>query len=125
LSAGEERRSLVLERVSALGVGEARTFAFDRGGHPEQGFLLRLATGFVAYVNRCPHWHVDLDYGEGRFYDAELDRIFCTTHGALFVPQTGRCDAGPCVGESLEPVTVVITGDDAEVLLPASPRIVG
>jgi nitrite reductase/ring-hydroxylating ferredoxin subunit len=45
---------------------------------------------------------VDLDYGVGDFYDGELDRIVCKNHGALFHPQTGFCEWGPCTGHSLE-----------------------
>ncbi len=80
--------------------------------------MLRLSSGWVAFVNRCPHWGVDLDYGDERFYDAELHRIYCTTHGALFVPETGRCDAGPCTGAGLEVLTVRVEGDLAQITIP-------
>lgn len=99
--------------VTELGEGQARKFQFEREGQRQEGFVLRTASGFVAYHNRCPHWGVDLDMGEGRFYSALTDRIFCSSHGALFVPSTGYCDAGPCAGDSLERFELTLDGSDA------------
>jgi nitrite reductase/ring-hydroxylating ferredoxin subunit len=99
--------------ITALACGEARKFEFEREGQRQEGFILRIATGFVAYHNRCPHWGVDLDMGEGRFYSGLTDRIFCSSHGALFVPSTGYCDAGPCAGDSLERFEIKMDGADA------------
>jgi nitrite reductase/ring-hydroxylating ferredoxin subunit len=58
---------------------------------------------------------VDLDLGFGDFYAADLDRIVCKNHGALFHPQTGQCTAGPCAGMFLERFEVTLEGDDALV----------
>ena len=99
--------------VTTLAPGQARKFEFEREGQRQHGFVLRLASGFVAYHNRCPHWGVDLDMGEGRFYSELTGRIFCSSHGALFVPSTGYCDAGPCAGDSLERFELALDGDDA------------
>ena len=104
-----------LSGISSLADGEARVFAFRRGDVDEQAFLLRLGDDLVAYVNRCPHWNVDLDLGDERFYAADLDRIYCKNHGALFLPRTGECVVGPCVGSRLEPLAVVVEGDAAVV----------
>jgi nitrite reductase/ring-hydroxylating ferredoxin subunit len=101
-----------------LGHGESRAFSFQRGPRPEQGFVLRWGDELVAYVNRCPHWGVELDLGDERFYAADIDRIYCTTHGALFRPATGECDAGPCSGDSLEALPFRLEGDDAVVTIP-------
>jgi nitrite reductase/ring-hydroxylating ferredoxin subunit len=104
--------------VAALAHGEARTFHFRRDGIAHEAFVLRLGEGFFAYLNRCPHWHVDLDLGDGRFYDDALDRIYCKNHGALFQPDTGECDSGPCFGDSLERYPVRLDGADAIVAVP-------
>lgn len=68
-----------------------------------------------AFANSCPHWSVDLDLGSGGFYDAELDRVVCRNHGALFHPATGFCDWGPCSGRSLERFELSLDGNDALV----------
>ena len=99
--------------LAELALFESQKLEFEREGQRQEGFILRLADGLVAYHNRCPHWGVDLDMGEGRFYSQLTQRIFCSSHGALFVPNTGYCDAGPCAGESLERFPLEIDGDDA------------
>jgi nitrite reductase/ring-hydroxylating ferredoxin subunit len=101
--------------ATALGVGQTRTFNYERVGRACEGFLLRHASGFFAFANACPHWNVDLDLGFGDFYDADDDRIFCRNHGALFLPTTGECTAGPCAGLFLERFPVELEGDDALV----------
>jgi nitrite reductase/ring-hydroxylating ferredoxin subunit len=58
---------------------------------------------------------VDLDLGFGDFYAEDLDRIVCKNHGALFIPQTGECSAGPCAGMFLERFEVVLEGNDAVI----------
>jgi nitrite reductase/ring-hydroxylating ferredoxin subunit len=107
-----------LAGAAALAHGDSRTFVFDRAGKPFEGFLLRHALGFFAYANSCPHWNVDLDLGFGDFYDADADRIFCRNHGALFLPDTGECIAGPCAGLFLEPFEVQLDGADVVVTVP-------
>lgn len=95
-------RELRLEGLQGLAPGEARKFSFRRGGEDLEGFVMRHDDGLFAYVNRCPHWGVDLDMGDGHFYAPKVDRIYCKNHGALFQPRTGLCDDGPCAGLSLE-----------------------
>jgi nitrite reductase/ring-hydroxylating ferredoxin subunit len=107
-----------LAGAATLAQGESLTFVFDRAGKPFEGFVLRHALGFFAYANRCPHWNVDLDLGFGEFYDADTDRIFCRNHGALFLPDTGECTAGPCAGLFLEPFDVQLDDQDVVVTVP-------
>jgi nitrite reductase/ring-hydroxylating ferredoxin subunit len=114
-----------IEGVGALAHGAARTFTFERGGHEHQAFLLRHGAGFVAYVNRCPHWGVDLDLGEGRFYAPRLDRIYCRNHGALFDVHHGTCVAGPCIGQALERLDLTLDGDAVVIEVTDLPELRG
>jgi nitrite reductase/ring-hydroxylating ferredoxin subunit len=100
-----------------LTLGASQVFELEHRGEVLQGFLLQHSAGLFAYVNRCPHWAVDLDLGDGRFYDAELDRIYYKNHGALFRVPDGMCEHGPCLGRALEPVAVEVEGDDVWVSL--------
>lgn len=102
---------------ASLAEGQSKTFSYERRGSAYEGFLLHHRTGFFAYANLCPHWSVDLDLGFGDFYAADLDRIVCKNHGALFSPETGECTAGPCAGMFLERFEVRLEGDDALVLV--------
>lgn len=92
---------LLLRDVQSLLEGETRLFRYRVGTRLQEAFLLRHGGELRAYANICPHWNVDLDLGDGRFFDPEQDRLYCKTHGATFLPATGRCDAGPCLGASL------------------------
>jgi nitrite reductase/ring-hydroxylating ferredoxin subunit len=104
--------------VARLSHGESLRFNFKRGKLREEGFVLRWGEGLYAFANSCPHWSVDLDYGSGDFYDVELERIVCRNHGALFHPQTGFCEWGPCTGLSLERFELTPEGSDAVVHIP-------
>jgi nitrite reductase/ring-hydroxylating ferredoxin subunit len=110
--------SIRVAGAAMLQHGESLRFAFTRGGLAMEGFVLRWRDGLYAFANSCPHWSVDLDYGMGDFYDAELDRIVCKNHGALFQPQTGFCEWGPCTGHSLERFELSTEGEDAVVSVP-------
>jgi nitrite reductase/ring-hydroxylating ferredoxin subunit len=110
-----------LEGLQSLAPGQARKFRFRRDGEDVEGFIMRHGDGLVAYVNRCPHWGVDLDMGEGTFYAPKVDRILCRNHGALFEPHSGYCDNGPCAGASLEPLRLRFEGDVVVVHVGARP----
>ncbi len=98
-----------------LAPGDARTFEVEHDGERRQGFVLCHAGGLFAFLNRCPHWGVDLDLGDERFYAEDIDRIYCKTHGALFRVLDGVCDSGPCHGEALDRFRVEREGDDVWV----------
>ena len=104
-----------------LAVGTSATFEFEHGGEALEGFVLRHGAGLFAYVNRCPHWAVDLDLGDGRFYAADLDLIYCKNHGALFRVTDGVCVSGPCLGRALEPLSIEVDGADVWVSMDPTP----
>jgi nitrite reductase/ring-hydroxylating ferredoxin subunit len=104
--------------AARLAPGQSQTFALVCGVELVPGFLLcHASAGLVAYLNRCPHWSVDLDLGDGRFYAEDIDRIYCKNHGALFRVADGVCDHGPCLGKSLVRCAVELEGNDAWVSL--------
>ncbi|QJD60285.1 Rieske (2Fe-2S) protein [Pseudomonas sp. gcc21] len=53
------------------------------------------------YENRCPHRGIPLEWTPDQFLDSSGRLIQCATHGALFLPESGECIAGPCSGDSL------------------------
>ena len=61
-------------------------------------------------MNACPHLGVALDGSPGRFLTGDGERIACSTHGALFRVEDGRCLSGPCAGDRLEQVPATIQG---------------
>jgi len=108
-------RRLRVVNTAGLAHGEARVFELERDGEKLAGFVIRHGTGLFAYANVCPHWHIDLDLGDGHFYAADVDRIFCKNHAALFRVEDGVCDFGPCIGDALQSFRVEPDGEDAWV----------
>jgi nitrite reductase/ring-hydroxylating ferredoxin subunit len=67
------------------------------------------------YFNVCPHAGRRLDYVPGKFL-VRNGQIICAAHGATFTAESGDCTAGPCRGDRLRPVPVVVV--DGAVRLP-------
>lgn len=74
-------------------------------------FLIRKDGQVFGYLNRCPHTGVNLDWQPHQFLDITEGFIQCATHGALFRIEDGYCLRGPCAGQSLESIDVVLEGD--------------
>ncbi|MDX1817563.1 MAG: Rieske (2Fe-2S) protein [Marinobacter sp.] len=70
-------------------------------GMPLTGFLFLEQGRAKAYLNQCPHLGIELNWMPGRFRDSDGHFIQCSTHGALFKPDSGECIAGPCQGDAL------------------------
>jgi nitrite reductase/ring-hydroxylating ferredoxin subunit len=86
--------------------GDGVRFVVQRAGGPHPAFAIRFGGMVYAYLNRCAHVGVELDWQPGRFFDADGMVLICSTHGALYDPATGDCRGGPCRGAGLEPVAV-------------------
>ncbi len=73
-------------------------------------FVIRLGAGVRGYVNECPHQGVPLDWRPDVFLSVDKSVIQCSTHGAQFRIEDGKCLAGPCLGSALRPVPVAVAG---------------
>jgi len=78
-------------------------------------FVVRYDYQYFAYLNRCGHIAVQLDYVPGEFFSDNGDTLICATHGAEYAPDTGACLGGPCFGVGLEPLSIV--ENDGELFL--------
>ncbi len=85
---------------------------------PMTGFVFLDSTMPRAYLNRCPHMGIELNWMPGRFMDADNLFLQCSTHGALFKSGDGECIAGPCQGDALTALDIRETGVMLEVRLP-------
>jgi nitrite reductase/ring-hydroxylating ferredoxin subunit len=70
------------------------------------GFVVRYGGKLHAYLNRCAHVPIELDWAEGEFFESSGLYLMCSTHGAIYVPESGFCAGGPCKGGRLRPITV-------------------
>ena len=106
---------LDLERVVCrlADLEEHGSLAFTVGGGdwPLRGFVVRSGNEVRGYVNHCPHAGHPLNLRPHRFLTADRAMILCSSHGALFEKDAGRCLAGPCAGEQLRAVPLEVLGD--------------
>ena len=77
-----------------------RAVGFDVMYHGQacRAFAVRYNGQVHAYLNRCSHVPMEMDYQPDRFFDSTGHWLICATHGATYHPETGRCAAGPCRG---------------------------
>ena len=87
--------------------GDGLRFPVHYKGREEPGFVIRFRGRVYAYLNRCSHVPVEMDWQEGRFFDFSGLYLVCATHGALYAPETGACLGGRCNGKGLTSLAVV------------------
>ncbi len=86
--------------------GDGVRFEVERGGERMSAFAIRYEGVAHAYLNRCAHVGVELDWQPGKFFDSEGLVLICSSHGAYYGASTGTCLGGPCNGGGLEKLTV-------------------
>src|ERR1700748_897460 len=106
-----------VEKAADLKQGETRVFRFPSKYGDLEGFVIHYNGNFYAYENRCRHWPIPLDFGDGEFYYKHFDRIVCKSHGAEYDPESGICSAGPCQGEALTRFNLILEGEDAIIIV--------
>lgn len=78
--------------------GRAVPFDVMYGGQTCRAFAVRFEGQPHAYLNRCTHVAMEMDYQPDRFFDDTGRWLLCATHGAAYAPDTGECAGGPCNG---------------------------
>ena len=73
-------------------------FDVQYAGQTCRAFAIRFEGQPHAYLNRCTHVAMEMDYQPDRFFDSTGNWLICATHGAMYQPQTGACLGGPCRG---------------------------
>ena len=72
----------------------------------------------VTGVQRCALPISPLDLWPNEFLTEDGRAFVCSTHGALFEPDTGLCTAGPCAGDRLAPLPLALEGETLVVRCP-------
>lgn len=78
--------------------GRAHAFDVVYAGQVWRAFAIRFEGRPHAYLNRCTHVPMEMDYQEGQFFDDSGNWLLCSTHGAAYAPDSGACVGGPCRG---------------------------
>ncbi len=73
-------------------------------GRTVPAFAVRYDGKVHAYLNRCAHVAMELDWRPGEFFDQSGLYLMCATHGAMYAPESGHCLGGPCRGGALIPL---------------------
>jgi len=89
--------------------GKGIRFPLTAGGEDATGFVVRYGGQVHAYLNRCAHVPIELDWKEGEFFESSGLYLMCSTHGAIYAPESGKCEGGPCRGGRLRPIDVFET----------------
>lgn len=97
----------VLCRLEEIPDGGARGLELPDG---TPVVAVRRGAAVHVYVDRCPHTGVTLAWRPDDFLTPKGDLIRCATHDARFRIEDGLCVAGPCAGDALERVPVVVRG---------------
>ena len=97
--------------ATELPAGRTAVFRLTCGGRTVHGFAVNHEGRPHAYVNSCPHVGTPLDLFPNEFLDEEGRLLVCSTHGALFEPDSGFCIGGPCAGDHLAPLPMRVEGD--------------
>ena len=96
--------------VGELAPGRSKKFTVNDDEPRLEAVLLNYRGDFYAYVNRCPHVGISLDWVENQFFTVDGRYLTCANHGATFEPATGECLWGPCVGAALQSVPLEMEG---------------
>ncbi|MBX3609118.1 MAG: Rieske 2Fe-2S domain-containing protein [Hydrogenophaga sp.] len=78
--------------------GRGVSFDVNYAGQTCRAFAIRYRGEAHAYLNRCTHVAMELDWQPDQFFDDSAQWLLCATHGAAYAPDTGECRGGPCRG---------------------------
>ncbi len=81
--------------VARLAPGDSLKFMLPIRGADEECFLINFGGEYFAYVNRCRHVPMAMDWVDNQFFVEEGRYLMCQTHNAYYEPSTGECIAGP------------------------------
>ena len=112
---------VVVARVGDLAPGQTKKFFLRCEGREEECFLVNHEGRLFAYVNRCCHVPMTMDWIDNQFLTEDKRYILCATHGACYEPETGQCVVGPPLGKFLEAVRLVIRDENVFAILPGKP----
>ncbi len=100
--------SVVVAKLADLPPGTSKKFYLSIDGREEECFAVNHRGELHAYVNRCCHVPMSLDWVDNRFFSEDKKYLVCATHGACYLPDTGECVTGPPLGKMLSRVELTI-----------------
>lgn len=75
--------------------GQSMKFLMPIRGAEEECFVINFRGHLHAYVNRCRHVPMAMDWVDNQFFAERGRYLMCQTHNAYYEPASGECVAGP------------------------------
>jgi nitrite reductase/ring-hydroxylating ferredoxin subunit len=94
----EEALQALCNSGDLLDGGAAVPFDVVYAGQMCRAFAIRFKGRAHAFLNRCSHVAMEMDWQPNRFFDDSGHWLLCSTHGAVYEPSSGECRGGPCRG---------------------------
>jgi nitrite reductase/ring-hydroxylating ferredoxin subunit len=110
-----ESKRAVCKSNALVDGGQGIRFQLPELDDRATGFVVRYQGEVFAYVNKCAHVPIELDWNEGDFFDMSKHYLICSTHGAHYNVQSGYCVMGPCKGRKLQEIEVTEVNDEVWV----------
>lgn len=82
-------------RTDEIDPGTSTKFIMPIRGIDQECFIINYRGHFHAFVNRCRHVPMAMDWVDNQFFAEEGRYLMCQTHNAYYEPDTGECIAGP------------------------------
>ena len=79
----------------AVKPGASIKFLIPIRGVDEECFVINYHGHLHAYVNRCRHVPMAMDWVDNQFFAEHGRYLMCQTHNAYYEPASGECIAGP------------------------------
>ena len=92
---------LICDSGALQDAGRGVRFEVEYFGDTAPAFVVRYAGRVHGYLNRCAHLAMQLDWRAAEFFDLQRRDLICSTHGAVYAADSGRCLGGPCSGRPL------------------------
>lgn len=102
---------LICAASALVEAGPGVRFEVQYGGEAAPAFAIRWQGEPRAYLNRCAHVPVELDWKPGEFFDDSKLYLICAVHAALYDPADGRCLGGRCERRGLVALDIVQRDD--------------
>lgn len=103
--------SVTIAQLEEIEPGKTKKFMLSVEGRETECFVVNYDGQYFAYINRCAHVPMTMDWIDNQFLTKDGRYILCATHGAAFEPDTGECVFGPPCGKFLVRVPLTIDGD--------------
>jgi nitrite reductase/ring-hydroxylating ferredoxin subunit len=102
---------VLLCRLDELPDRDSRGFDPWREGQ-DSVLLVRRGERVLGWRDACPHHGgTPMAWRKDAYLNADRTRIVCAAHGAQFDIESGACTLGPCLGQSLQAVRLVVAAN--------------